>query len=792
MNAVKSFTALGKLYLEASAKVPSMDLNSFLLSKINDSVFESTLIGKATSVGFLEDDVKDELALMVANGILNCKSTRNSDKVIRTYTMASKVEIPDEVLDSKVNGNLICSSDRLKKGPPVKPIDLTIDRSCLTEWVTYAVWNYCKKNPDKSMFSIANAVMDYTDQNGLPDCLKGLTIDFVMERLTRLHKQHWFSTSGTQGKPYLYSLKATIAEPKLTKLELVKVQKDIESKLSSKEKIMAKETTSNTAAKVLPLEQVKEWMEFAIWYVLSVNDKMKMPVLADAVFSLVPYKNESYWNQAKIADRVVLLMKKNYVKNRLGGRGALPTYSLGNFPKPVLTFVPLIEAFNSATGSNMTLPVPKYCEKLSDPIATPLTVPVFNQSVLPLVQTENKVSEEVKVVNEDDPSKQPISTSDSVNQAIWKITSDRQWYTVAEIAVFLSTIGIGGSTPSARISHLYSAEGWFDREIKPGSKAFSYRLKEDIQFPSKVMNTSKDKGNKKPTSLQESNDANESLVQDRFIKDVREILGGSSVNYVILRSELVKRGYSVDYLSTRLKILVNNGTVSKVANETDYRLTNPETTIAEQQEAKFTPKHNVTAADIQRQVGIFKETSEGFSLKPNLDTVKEWAEGSPENVKFEIFTKDIEEILATCPLSYIDLRSRLMEKGYVEDYLSASLTSLIHRKIVSNVNNGTAYALTKNAPPFFVNWDEIDKGIPPGSFQSHLTAHLESVPLIDVRTTVKGISLSKEEVAKLVSEATLLLQALDCCKLTLLNMRVELRHIPLSYDELKEIVKTLS
>lgn len=760
MNAVKSFTALGKLYLEASAKVPSMDLNSFLLSKINDSVFESTLIGKATSVGFLEDDVKDELALMVANGILNCKSTRNSDKVIRTYTMASKVEIPDEVLDSKVNGNLICSSDKLKKGPPVKPIDVTIDRSCLTEWVTYAVWNYCKKNPDKSMFSIANAVMDYTDQNGLPDCLKGLTIDFVMERLTRLHKQHWFSTSGTQGKPYLYSLKATIAEPKLTKLELVKVQKDIESKLSSKEKIMAKETTSNTAAKVLPLEQVKEWMEFAIWYVLSVNDKMKMPVLADAVFSLVPYKNESYWNQAKIADRVVLLMKKNYVKNRLGGRGALPTYSLGNFPKPVLTFVPLIEAFNLATGSNMALPVPKYCEKLSDPIATPLTVPVFNQSVLPLVQTEDKVSEKVKVVNEDDPSKQPISTSDSVNQAIWKITSDRQWYTVAEIAVFLSTIGIGGSTPSARISHLYSAEGWFDREIKSGSKAFSYRLKEDIQFPSKVMNTSKDKGNKKPVSLQENNSTNESskdfklgdsesAVQDKFTKDVEEILGGNTLNYVLLRSGLIKRGYSIDYLSVQLKTLVNNGIVSDLFNGTAYRLINPETTITGQHEASL-------------------------------------------DVQLEKFTKDIEELLATCPLSYMDIRSRLMEKGYTEDYLAASLTSLIHRRIVSSVNNGTAYALTKNAPPFFVNWDEIDKGIPPGSFQSHLTAHLESVPLIDVRTTVKGISLSKEEVAKLVSEATLLLQALDCCKLTLLNMRVELRHIPLSYDELKEIVKTLS
>lgn len=644
MKAVKTFESLGDLYLDAKQKETVKDVESFLMSRIKERpIFETTLYGLATVEKYPEEEVTDGLAILVANGKITTNKTWQSGKPIVTYQLAkNNLTNSDVELDASINGNSISKLATTSLTDSVVP-----DSSMSYSWLNYVIWFSCHGQPASSLYSVINKVMLYKDTFYklsviAIDSLE-ITEEVVRKQVLYLRSKKWFMVNNGLAGIELYKFNPVVTEPKVISVKLLELKRDLLNiQKTLQEKSMSNEQNSNLD---LPIEQVKEWVEFAIWYILNKNSKMNIGDLSRAVFSLIPFKTTSYWNQAKIADKVVMLVKRKYVKTRVQSSGGLALYSLGSFPKPLLTFVNLINEFNKATGSNMTLPVPKYCEKLSDPKPEEVT-----QSQDQDLFTETKVTE-------------PLSKEDSVNQAIWKIVCDRQWYTVEDVAVLLETIGVSGSTPSARMSHLWKNEGWFDREIKQGSKVYSYRLKEGIEYPPRI-NVAK-----KPAVLSETR------------AKINQAIKGTSPEVV---ADIAKVGTNEFKLED-----LGPGVASLIA-----------------------PKEDMSEEEQQRHQSAFLAASLGASeVNPSL--------GLSNVPKFQ--------------------------------------------------NTGKGFAFTDN--------------------HSILKPSMYSVPLIDIKTTVKGVVLSKEEVTQLVSEAALLIQTLESCNL--LNVKVELKDNYLSLNELKEIVKAL-
>jgi hypothetical protein len=356
------------------------------------------------------------------------------------------------------------------------------------------------------------------------------------------------------------------------------------------------------------------------------------------------------------------------------------------------------------------------------------------------------VEKEVK-----DPSKEPVSKNDTFKQAVWKITSDGQWYTAADIGVLLKAAGCIENHISSRISPLHR-EGWFEKANRSSSSICSYRLLPGIPFPEKHILAKTYADDK--TAIRSFD---EIAVTFPEVKETKAEIPADHVVYP--SNEKLSPEASQRFVDACSKF--SDGVKSL---EKDFKLED----LGPAVQALITPDETMSPGLNQQYMNVFETASNGINASQDAQVV------------FERFTKDVEEVLSGVPLPFTVLCNRLAARNHTLDYCYTNISVLACKRIVLVVNGGTAYTLAKRIIP---------AQAPISNYPVETQPSFPSIPLIEVKTNVKGISLTNEQVTQLVAEAALLVQSLEYCKL--LSVKVELRGIYLTCDELKEIVRAL-
>jgi hypothetical protein len=82
-----------------------------------------------------------------------------------------------------------------------------------------------------------------------------------------------------------------------------------------------------------------------------------------------------------------------------------------------------------------------------------------------------------------------ITGKDSLDQCIWKVTQDQEWYTVKDVEMLLDNSGFRPGFIGTRIGNIFRDKkmAWFERTPIPGSRAFKYRMKDGIPYPADLV-----------------------------------------------------------------------------------------------------------------------------------------------------------------------------------------------------------------------------------------------------------------------------------------------------------------
>jgi hypothetical protein len=225
---------------------------------------------------------------------------------------------------------------------------------------------------------------------------------------------------------------------------------------------------NNTVQQNSQQNDTNEWnidpldsIDLAVWKLMSDGKQRTISAVSEALGDLG-------FNKALVHSRFVQILHKNHYEAK--GNSTPKSYVLRRGVKaPGETKSSKLAT--SVVEEQETEPVVKATLPSSGKEVTLRTSPDFNKM---LADALGK------------PAIKELQMTDTLDQCIWKVTHDREWYTVKDLDMLLEAHGFRQGMIGNRVGQLFRNPDtkWFEREkLMNGTNAYKYRMKSGVAYP---------------------------------------------------------------------------------------------------------------------------------------------------------------------------------------------------------------------------------------------------------------------------------------------------------------------